>query len=270
MNCKICHSAVKELFNAEVLLKHKVSYYQCANCDFIQTEQPYWLAEAYREAISSLDIGYLTRNLVFTEITEQLIRDYFDTSKQFLDYGGGYGMFVRLMRDRGFHFYRQDLYCENLFARYLDITDLGTVQPRQFELLTAFEVFEHLEDPLSEIEQMFQYSDSILFSTELQPNQHFSSTADWWYFVPESGQHIALFSKKSLQVLAQIFKCNLYSNGSTLHLLSKRSFKKDPVQIVCKEQYRIDKKLKRHFSNPKSLIQQDWQMAKEKMKTTTP
>jgi hypothetical protein len=152
-----------------------------------------------------------------------------------------------------------------LFARYLDITDLGAEAPQKFELLTAFEVFEHLENPLGEIEQMFRYAESILFSTELQPDMKCTSPADWWYFVPESGQHIALFSKDSLKEISNIFNCNLYSNGSSLHLLTRRRFKKDPVQIVTKEQNHHDRKFKRNFSNPNSLIQQDFERAKQKL-----
>jgi hypothetical protein len=265
MQCKICNQPSARIFTTEVLLQYQVSYYQCSNCQFIQTENPYWLPEAYKEAISTLDIGYLTRNLLYTDITEKLISNYFNPQQQYLDYGGGYGMFVRLMRDRGYRFYRQDSYCENLFARFLDITDLDHNKPQQFELLTAFEVFEHLVNPLAEIEKMFSYSNSILFSTELQPHVNITSPADWWYFVPETGQHIALFSKNALLQLCKQFSCNLYSNGSTLHLLTKHQFKKDPVQLVCKEQNKQDLKLQRHFSNPKSLIQFDFEQAKQKL-----
>jgi 2-polyprenyl-3-methyl-5-hydroxy-6-metoxy-1,4-benzoquinol methylase len=265
MECKICKHQTNEIFKADVLLKYKVAYHQCSYCQFIQTDETYWLGEAYKEAISSLDIGYLTRNILYSEITANLLQQFYKSNEPCLDYGGGYGMFVRLMRDKGFHFYRQDLYCENLFAKYLDITELGSSTPQKFELVTAFEVFEHLENPLAEIEQMFGYSNSILFSTELQPDMKFTTAADWWYFVPESGQHIALFSKESLKEICSIFNCNLYSNGNTLHLLTRRSFKKDPVQLVTRDQDRMDRKLKRNFSNPNSLIQHDFQLAKQKL-----
>ncbi len=50
-------------------------------------------------------------------------------------------MFVRLMRDNGFDFYRSDRQCENLFAKGFEAS--LDVSP-SYELLTAFEVFEHL------------------------------------------------------------------------------------------------------------------------------
>ena len=83
------------------------------------------------------------------------------------------------MRDRGFDFYRQDTYCQNLFASGFDIADAGSNE--KFSLITAFEVFEHLVDPITEISSMFETADSIVFSTHLQPNKEISSVNDWWY-----------------------------------------------------------------------------------------
>jgi len=33
-------------------------------------------------------------------------------------------VYVRLMRDEGYNFYRQDVYCENIFAKSFDVEDL--------------------------------------------------------------------------------------------------------------------------------------------------
>ncbi|PKP59337.1 MAG: class I SAM-dependent methyltransferase [Candidatus Altiarchaeales archaeon HGW-Altiarchaeales-1] len=193
MTCKICNSDTNEVFEAKILNSYNVKYYKCKHCGFIQTEKPYWLNEAYSSAISSLDVGLVSRNLSFVPITASIIEKYFKVNGKFLDYGGGTGLFVRLMRDKGFDFYRQDIYCENLFAQNFDINDLDDKKIK-FELLTAFEVFEHLKDPLIEIEKMFKLSDSILFSTELQPLENVTPD-NWWYFVPETGQHISFYSK---------------------------------------------------------------------------
>jgi 2-polyprenyl-3-methyl-5-hydroxy-6-metoxy-1,4-benzoquinol methylase len=148
MNCNICENKAEFLFKATVLLKYNVAYFKCTNCGFIRTENPYWLKEAYSDAISSLDIGLVERNFNLTQIAAPIIKCYFNYKSKFLDYAGGYGLFVRLMRDRGFDFYRQDIYCDNILARNFDITDLNS--PSRFEMLTAFEVFEHLHDPLQE------------------------------------------------------------------------------------------------------------------------
>jgi hypothetical protein len=269
MECKICTQQSKVIFSAKILYKYNVKYYQCSNCQFIQTEKPYWLDEAYGEAITSSDIGYITRNIMYSEITASLIKFMgMSSQSQFLDYGGGYGMFVRLMRDKGFNFYRQDLYCENLFSKYLDIDEPENSNKRKFSLLTSFEVFEHLDNPMAEIEKMFQYADNILFSTELQPTStQFNKAEDWWYFAPETGQHIAFFSSESLKELGSKFNCHCYTNNGTLHLLTKNKFYINPVKFVSIKHNLLDKLLKRNFSNPKSLIQKDFKQVKQYLGT---
>lgn len=173
-------------------------------------------------------------------------------------------MFVRLMRDRGFNTYRQDSYCENLFAISFNIEDSNT---ENYELLTTFEVFEHLEDPITEIKKMFQLSDSILFSTLLQPNVKFKSINDWWYFLPYSGQHISLYSKESLIRISKIFNCNLYSNHKDLHLLTKRKFLINPVLYIYYFHKILDKIFGKNFLNSKSLIPKDVELIKNKKRS---
>ena len=42
----------------------------------------------------------------------------------------------------------------------------------------------------------------------------------WWYLTLEHGQHVSLYSFRSLQVLAERFKLHLTSDGVDMHLLS--------------------------------------------------
>ncbi|GGM96473.1 hypothetical protein GCM10010967_32710 [Dyadobacter beijingensis] len=221
MFCKICGGESATLFNNKttILQRYPIDYYRCGNCNFIQTETPYWLPEAYSSAITSLDIGLVGRNIAISRYLSSLINCFFDRKGAFLDYGGGYGMLVRMMRDNGFNFYRFDSYCENLFANHFDLDDSPV---RKFELLTAFELFEHLEHPAEELQKMLQFSDSVFFSTELAPDRKLTSPDDWWYFTPETGQHIALYSAESLRALAKRMDCNFYTDGHTLHLITRR------------------------------------------------
>ena len=88
MICKICKSESKFVFEAKVLRKYNVKYYHCPSCGFLQTEEPYWLSEAYSEAISSLDTGIMQRNLYLSKITAFILLLFFDCRKKFLDYAG--------------------------------------------------------------------------------------------------------------------------------------------------------------------------------------
>ncbi|MBO0937942.1 class I SAM-dependent methyltransferase [Fibrella sp. HMF5335] len=206
---------------AQLLGKYSVVYYQCNACQFIQTEEPYWLDEAYSSAIASLDIGLIQRNEVSAGIVQSVIAKWFDVKGRFVDYGGGYGMLVRMMRDRGFNFERYDMHCENLFAQTFEASHPVDGQ-LPYTLLTAFEVFEHLVEPKNDFALMLSYSRNILFSTELQPLNWVPKLDTWWYVLPETGQHISFYTAKSLHVIAEQQNLHYVHGQNNMHLLSEQ------------------------------------------------
>jgi hypothetical protein len=88
--------------------------------------------------------------------------------------------------------------------------------------MTTFEVFEHFVSPLDEIEQMLRRSRSILFSTLLLPPSN-PAPGDWWYYALEHGQHVSIYTYRALATIAQRFGLQLYSNHSSLHLLTEKA-----------------------------------------------
>lgn len=263
--CTICGSETVKLFNAKVLMKYDVDYFQCKHCGFIETEQPHWLKEAYDSVITQLDIGLIWRNQLFSGIIEKvLLAGTINPDGKFLDYGGGYGMFVRMMRDKGFDFYRQDIYCENLFAKYFDISDIP--EQKKFEAVTAFEVFEHLENPIAELEKMLSMTDTVIFSTELQPAGDLSSES-WWYFIPETGQHISLYSFNSLKHMAERYSLYFYSDKTNLHIFSKHLFEIDPFEVNTQTWHdRILNRIrpKHEVQKRESLLPKDFEFIRKK------
>lgn len=258
MNCKICNQNTSEIFKTMVLKKHDVSYYQCSSCKFVQTSEVHWLQEAYENAITSLDIGLINRNLYLQEQIPPIINHCFSNAKTMLDFGGGYGIFVRMMRDKGYDFYRQDIYCDNLFAKHFDILDWPD---KKIDVVTAFEVFEHLENPLEEIGKMLSYSGNIIFSTTLLPSD-ISTFKDWWYVSPETGQHIAFYSEKSLRFIANKSNLHFYTNHNNLHFFSKEKVDQSVVnKVFFPKKSIVDKVIDRFISNPptqSSLLQVDY------------
>jgi glycosyltransferase involved in cell wall biosynthesis len=232
MRCKVCDSRSKFFFSNKIINKYDVSYFQCSSCGFVQTEDPYWLDEAYSSPITDSDIGILMRNEMLFQLSGNIIMTFFNHDAKFLDYGAGYGLFVRMMRDRGIDFSWNDQYCDNLFSKGFE----GSVE-EPYELITSFEVFEHLVDPVETIGRLTQSSKNILFSTELLPPSN-PTADDWWYYCPHEGQHISIFTLKSLAIIAERFGLNLYSNGSFFHLLTEKSI--DQQEFLHWSQYSPD------------------------------
>ena len=230
MLCKICGRPSPAWSKALILKKYTVQYYCCEQCGFIQTEEPYWLNESYADAIARNDIGMASRNIAMTGLTQAIILACFDCNARFIDYGGGYGLLVRLMRDRGLDFYRYDRYTPNLFAQGFEANNEGN---DQYELLTAIEVFEHLANPMDEIRQMLRFSHSILFTTFLVHVPP-PSLESWWYYSLDHGQHVALYTLRSLEVLAQKLNLNLYSNQHSFHLLTDRKLSQTAFRFISR------------------------------------
>jgi Methyltransferase domain len=254
MQCKVCHATTTAAFTSKILGKYDATYFRCSSCGFMQTEEPHWLAESYASAINDIDLGPINRAITGSRLVQGIILSSFDKDAKFVDYGAGYGVLVRLMRDRGFDFYWHDRYCKNIFAQHF-VAEPGM----KFELLTAFEVFEHLVDPLHEIEAMLGYSGNLLFSTLIVPS-HVKEAADWWYFGPEHGQHIAFYTIASLQVLAKHFNMHLSTDGAGLHLLSQKPVSNHLFRFFANETLasKITRRLLRLKLRKQSLLVDDF------------
>ena len=228
MNCKICGSKAKKIFSAKILNKYNINYFYCDNCGFLQTENPYWLEESYKESINISDTGILSRNLYLSKISSSIIFFFFNKQGKFLDYAGGYGIFTRLMRDIGFDFYWNDKFTKNLVARGFEYN-----KSQPIELITCFEAFEHFENPISEIETMLGISRNILFSTELLPHL-VPRPNEWWYYGLNHGQHISFYSLKTLQFIAKKYNLNLYTNKTSIHLLTGKRLNNLIFNLILK------------------------------------
>lgn len=213
-NCHICGHTSQLLFNKQILKKYQVNYFQCSYCQFIQTEEPYWLKEAYESPINIEDTGIVQRNLLLAaQLTPYLLT--LDKNSKILDYGGGYGLFTRILRDLGFDAYWEDPYCENLLARGFESKPKTT-----YSLVTAFELFEHVEKPKDLVKQLISKAPMIIFST--QTTDGASNLESWWYMGYSHGQHVSIYSKNGIRILAD--QMNLFSSSisNNLHIISKQ------------------------------------------------
>ena len=211
--CRLCGGKAAYLFNAVLLREHDVAYFECPDCRYVQTEHPYWLYEAYEEAINLTDTGILRRNLMNARIV-QLTLSALDAQRQtVVDFAGGYGILVRQLRDVGVNALWRDEYCKNLLARGFEHAGEPAV------LATSFEAFEHFVDPVDEALKIQATAPNILISTELMPDTT-PHPDQWWYYGLDHGQHIGFFRLKSLRYLAGRLGVHLASDANSYHLLS--------------------------------------------------
>lgn len=216
VNCKICCGLAEPYADVVILGRHNAQLLACSQCGFVFIDPVYWLDEAYSSAVTSLDVGYVGRNVASAEFLADLLQEITTASDLFVDFGGGYGMLVRLMRDKGFRFHLYEPFAPNLFAHYCvaDKTRFG-----RYRALTAIEVFEHLADPVASVKEMAEWASCIIFMTELCP-QGKPTPEKWWYIVPEEGQHISFFTRESLEILAARCGMRYHHLGGAWHAVA--------------------------------------------------
>eukprot|EP00388_Colpodella_angusta_P007073 GDKJ01020290.1.p2 GENE.GDKJ01020290.1~~GDKJ01020290.1.p2 ORF type:complete len:259 (+),score=15.16 GDKJ01020290.1:2469-3245(+) len=216
--CPICANQIKRVFNHEILKQYSVDYFFCEKCGLLQTEEPFWLNEAYSSAIATADTGLVQRNISIAAKLSVILFCEFSSHANYLDVAGGYGMLVRMMRDIGFHFYWDDKFCQNLLAKGFEKNQ----NRNEIAAITAFEVLEHVHDPLAFIKGMLEENGTttLIFTTELFEGA--PPSTDWWYYAFETGQHISFYQPKTLQYIAEKLNLKFYSaNG--MHIFTRKN-----------------------------------------------
>lgn len=210
--CPVCDGPMAPFDTATVLGTHRADYHRCRACGLVATLEPTWLEEAYTHAIHDADVGLLRRARRNARLAAAIIGWEGLRGGRFLDWAAGYGTFVQLMREQGHDFWQHDDYASPVFAR--EFRDDGTTR---YDLVTAFEVVEHLADPRKELAHLAERTDRVLFTTETLP-QPAPRVGDWWYYMPEVGQHITFHTPESLRILGEGLGFRTTTNGRNWHL----------------------------------------------------
>jgi len=227
VNCPVSENRMEKVFSETVLKKYEVSYFLCNECGLLKTESPYWLDEAYQDAIADSDTGLVARNINNSKKLPAILNMLSVEKGKLLDIAGGYGLLTRIMRDNGYDCYTTDKYCSNIFAKSFEPDDKFKA-----DALFAFEVLEHIEDPYEFLKSAFnQYKcKTIIFSTLTFEGK--TPPKDWWYYSFESGQHITFYMPETLSFLAQRLQCNYYMIAPDLHIITDLEFSKTKLFII--------------------------------------
>ncbi len=185
-----------------------VDYYWCENCGFcFAPELCKWSLVEFERYIYNAE--YLKIDPDYVEIrpvsnAERLLELFGAKSGEIvhLDFGGGSGVLSKKLSESG--------WCSVSYDPFVD-KNISIAQLGRFDLITAFEVFEHVPDVkklINDMASLLNPDAVILFST-LISDEYISKEQklDWWYAAPRNG-HISLFSQKSLGMLSS--KKNLF------------------------------------------------------------
>jgi len=212
ITCRLCGAMSTKKFYLRGISGIDIRYFECTNCESLQTQEPTWLAKAYgRSNLADADTGAAQRVLISHAFVVAAVK--FFRVRTILDFGGGDGLLCRLLRDRGLDAYTVDDYATATYASLFK----GGLE-NHYDLITAFEVFEHLPHPANELARLFESKPRLVIaSTEIYSGQD----ASWWYLAPGQGQHVFFYSAKALRLLAQRYQYSYYEiNGR--HLFSRQ------------------------------------------------
>lgn len=197
----------------------RVPYYRCMNCGFCfaptiaQWSQAEFKERIYNPEYVLVDPEYVEKRPSANAQFLLSLLGGAGSSIRHLDYGGGDGLLSRILQQQGWQ-----------SASYDPIADAGTspVGHDQYDLISAFEVFEHVPSPsqlMGDLTGLLASDGIILFSTLLSDG-HLSPQGGltWWYASPRNG-HISLFSRRSLELLAEKNQLNFGSLTEGLHLM---------------------------------------------------
>jgi hypothetical protein len=209
--CRLCDARANFSNTKRLLGRHDVRYYLCSGCGSLQTEVPYWLDEAYDVTGLGDDLGAGQRTIELVLKTAALLDTLnLPVRAECIDFGGGLGLFTRLMRDRGFNFRSYDLYAQPFFSDRYSVRSMAGRSPA---VVTAFEVLEHFTNPKEDLERLFESRPALVIATtELFAGQD----ETWPYLADGTGQHVFFYSAKAVAGIARRFRYSVSLVGGML------------------------------------------------------
>jgi hypothetical protein len=199
-----------------------IYYSRCSRCGFIFTNHfDLFTADQWNERVYNNE--YIEADPDYEELRPRLNAQFLDlflsgrkNSVVGLDFGGGNGRTTELLRRRGWRFDSYDPF---------GASTISADNPHTYNVASAFEVFEHLVDPVGTTSRILQMMSTdkalIIVGTGVTDGRvDEARRLSWWYAAPRNG-HVSLYSRKSLAELADRFGLNFLSVSGGTHFMAR-------------------------------------------------
>jgi Methyltransferase domain len=228
MECKVCkapsvlygvvdfHKSCMEAQGKRLAISGAPIYYRrCQRCGFVFTTAfDQWDTEAFRKSIYNEDYVMVDPDYVEARPAgnAMVIATSFPDARgsmTVLDYGGGGGLLAERLREQGF-----------TASTYDPFSSFNVMPEEQFDLVTCFEVMEHVpwpEKTVAEMVGLMKKPGAILLSTLVQPANIDQVGLNWWYAAPRNG-HISLYTTAALATLFKPHGMKVGSFSENLHI----------------------------------------------------
>lgn len=213
VKCVICEGTTEIKLHVDIHDWQKQPLFQCRACSFYFFHQPDWLPQSFSAELNELDLGSVARCSFVADFMAAIFSSDRENTRV-LDWGGGDGLLTRLLRERGFDCVWYDPFVQPRFvgdAIYEGDSPVGVT--------VASEVFLHLTDPLRALRSLLAISDIVVVTAVVPPKQ---VNPNWWYLMPETGQHVSFFPITALKELANRTDTCLYSDRRFFHVFADR------------------------------------------------
>ncbi len=193
MNCKICASATSEFYDPLM----KWHFHHCPQCECIFKNPSYYVSaekelQIYNNHNNTIDSpGYAAMFEAFMDFT---FKPHIQEISEVLEFGCGPGpVLAELMERHGLHVTRYDkyFYPERRF------------EGRTYDLITATEVIEHVDDPEALMDFFHKHLRSggyLALMTQFHTNVT-DEFLQWWY--RKDPTHILFFTPQTFKYLAR-------------------------------------------------------------------